>query len=158
MIPKNLLPEGLHYFIAGGWAVCPALATDRDVFVQTTGDLHDTRAALLDHLRAEGFDVEEEDETRDLVIADGYSTIPIAKVAKVKQKFCQDIHLLVTSGDVMDVLDTFDISTSMVAITDNGKIVRGSDYSAINKPVVKTKDTPTTEERHAKYTARFAHQ
>ena len=156
LIPKNLLPEGMHYFIAGGWAACPALATDRDLFVQTTGDLNDTRAMLLDHMRAQGFDVTEEDEHRDFETSDGYSHIPIAKVGKVKQKFNKDIHVLVTSGDVENVLDTFDLSVSQVAITESGRIVKGTHYTDPTQPIYVVKDTPTTPAREEKYRRRFS--
>ena len=156
MLPKNLIPDGLHYFIAGGWAACPALATDRDVFVQTAGDLIDTRAMLLDHMRAQGFEVVEEDETRDAVTINGYDNIPIVKVAKVTQKRAQPIHVLVTSGDIEEVLNTFDINTSQVAITDTGRIVKGDNYSSPVQPVCKVRDTPSTDARFSKYEARFA--
>ena len=146
MIPKNLIPEGMRYFIAGGWAVCPALATDRDLFVQTTGDLTDTRAMLLDHMRAQGFDlVEEGDEngipTLDLIRTD-YIMVEVMKVAKVSQKFAQDIHVLLTTGDVADVLNSFDLSVCQIAITETGKIVRGDYYTHPYKPIYVVNDTP----------------
>lgn len=155
MIPRNLIPDGLHYFIAGGWAACPALATDRDVFVQTTGDINDCRAMLLDHMRAQGFDVIEQDESRQFTTLEGHEDIPVAKVAKIKQKYAQDIHVLVTSGDVDAVVNTFDISASQIAITESGRIVRGDNYTTPMQPVYKVKDTPTTPARFAKYTERF---
>ena len=128
MIPKNLLPEGSQYFIAGGWAACPALAQDRDVFVQTTGDLDNTRAMLLDHLRAHEFDFEEQSAQDDH--ADYAGILSIAKVAKVKIKLATDIHLLVTNGDPSDIIESFDISTCQVAITSSGRILRGSGFTA----------------------------
>jgi hypothetical protein len=155
MIPKNLLPEGTRYFIAGGWAVCPALATDRDVFVQTTGDLSATRATLLAHMQAEGFDLTKEGETRYFA-GWGYAFVPIAKVAKVKVKFAQSIHVLVTNADVAEVLETFDLSICQVAITHTGGIVKGSYWTAPNEPICVLKDTPTTLARKEKYEARFA--
>lgn len=155
MIPSNLLPEGTQYFIAGGWAACPALAQDRDLFVQTTDNLTDTRQRLLNHMRAEGFDVQEEEETRDFVMSDGYSVMPIAKVAKVKIRFAQDVHVLVTNGDPEEVLSTFDLTTSQVAITHRGTVVKGPDYAPITTMPQKVKDTPTTDARLLKYRQRF---
>ena len=151
MIPRNLLPEGTHYFIAGGWAVCPALATDRDLFVQTTGDLDDTRAMLLDFMRARGFDVAED------VAENNYTGVPLLRVAIVKDKYAQDIHILVTSADVDDVLNTFDISTTQVAITESGRVVKGADYTSLTVRPIRLKDTPTTNERYIKYCERFGH-
>jgi hypothetical protein len=157
MIPNNLLPPGVEYFIAGGYAVCPALATDRDVFVQTTGNLEDIRAMLLDYMRANGFTVVEESKVD---VSDAYDggIVEISKVGKVLMGTKGlPIHVLVTQADVQDVLNTFDITTSQVAITRTGKVVKGNSWTSPARAPQITKSIPSTPERLVKYQLRFGH-
>jgi len=68
MLPANLLPEPYQStaFIAGGWAACPSLATDMDVWVPVPSPhvskpepndirvlvhLHKVREEILKHLK-----------------------------------------------------------------------------------------------------------
>jgi hypothetical protein len=162
MIPSYLLPEGTRYFIAGGWAACPALATDRDVWLLSR-DPVETRDAVLKHLDATLFDDEWKelpdgrvtavDGSEDAYGVDATTTLKIATVDLTGQT----IHLLVTSGSILAVLDTFDISTHQVAISDTGGVVRGRNWTPVTEPPIKLRDTPTTDERMAKIAARYGH-
>jgi hypothetical protein len=67
MIPSYLLPEGTPYFVAGGWAACPALATDMDVWVLSRDPAATTRTNVLDHFKPRLFVDEYEEERSDEV-------------------------------------------------------------------------------------------
>jgi hypothetical protein len=157
MIPSYLLPEGTPYFVAGGWAACPALATDMDVWV-TSDNPARTRTEILEHFNAKLFADEYEEERSDEVAGDvdAYSnplTLKVARVLIGQKRF----HILVTSGDISDVLNGFDISTHQVAITDSGTVVRGYHWTPVTEPPIKLKDTPTTNDRLIKIAARYGH-
>lgn len=157
MIPSYLLPEGTPYFVAGGWAACPALATDMDIWVISRTPAP-TRTELLDHFKMRLFVDEYEEERSDEVEGDvdAYSnplTLKVARVSIGQKRF----HILVTSGDITDVLNGFDISTHQVAITDSGTVVRGYSWTPITEPPVKLKDTPTTDVRMLKIATRYGH-
>lgn len=163
MIPKSIVID-YRYVVAGGWAACPALATDRDVWVMCPAneDPGEVRAKLLQNL-SEGeyrYDYTEEDEDRlDL---QGYTGLyQVLKVAKIRMDAWggQDIHLLVTTADsALELVDAFDVSTHAVAIYDDGKIVRGTQWTPITEPPVMLRDTPTTAKRMAKIARRYGHE
>ena len=161
MIPKNLVPEGYTAFIAGGYAACPALAADMDVWVSVRpaqATLDEVREQLLAHLADwdfGNFSFTEEMETRQ---CEGYQGMPgalILKVAKV-QVGALTVHLLLTDGDVFSLLESFDISTHQIALTERGA-VKGSMWTPITEPPIKLRDTPTTDARMEKIRARYAH-
>lgn len=157
MIPTNLLPEGTNYCIAGGFAACPALAQDKDVWVFASeiepGDAGHRREELLKHLTEQGFEFEAEDETRN---AHGYEgMIDILKVATIRTNDIP-IHLLVTTADsVFDLMESFDISTHQIALTPEGRVVRGSQFTSVTESPVKLRDTPTTDARMVKISQRY---
>lgn len=160
MIPNSLLPEGTSYCIAGGWAACPALASDKDVWVFTeevlSGDIGHRREELLKHLEAEGYDFVPQDEERD---ACGYEgVISILRVAKVEVPGDLPIHLIVTTAkDAFDLIDSFDISTHQVALSSRGHVIKGGMFTPTTVPPIRLKDTPTTPERLRKIAARYGH-
>lgn len=160
MIPRNLLPDTSdtydRYLIAGGWAVCPALADDRDLFILAgpSADLQEIRQEVLDHLKAEGFEFTEEQETREFIGYDGL--VGIGKVAKVQFENGQDIHVLVASTKIpQEVLNSFDLSICMVGITQDGTLVKSEYWTPPTELPTVMKDTPTTSVRCNKYVERF---
>lgn len=158
MVPKNLLPSDTRYVVAGGWAICPALATDMDLFVLAGqhADLQEVRQELLDHFKAEGFNYVEEQETREFVGYDGL--IGIGKVAKVESAYMggKMIHVLVASTTIAEeVLNSFDLSICMVGIMDDGKVITSAYWTPPTERPAVVKDTPTTQARLNKYLERF---
>lgn len=153
MIPNDLLPPGTRAFIAGGYAACPALATDMDVWVQvySEGEIEPMRARLLDHFRTSAIPYTEETGTNENYGLDTRRTVT-AKCAKVYRRI--PIHVLVTTGGVAAVLDSFDISTHMVALTPWG-VQRGADYTPITETPRVLRQTPTTPARLLKICTRY---
>jgi len=170
MIPAGMLPDGVKWCVAGGWATCPALATDQDiwVFAKGLGSLAEVREMLLDHLRKYfGMDFDEEVvvlEDRRVVegvdASEGYETLPTTTVKVASfYKAGAERHLLVTDAkDAHALVNSFDISTHMVAIMPNGQVVTGDEWTTVNEKPVMVRDTPTTAARLEKITARYAHQ
>lgn len=160
MIPKNLLPEAHNeYVVAGGWAVCPALATDMDLFILAGphADLPEVRQEVINHLKVEGFDFTEQEEMREFIGYDGL--VGIGKVAKVDTGTGKEIHILIASTTrVEDVLGSFDLSVCMVGITNTGRVVTDNCWTPPTAPIAVTKHTPTTDARLAKYVERFQPQ
>lgn len=163
MIPYNLLPAKYQKsaFIAGGYAACPALAQDIDVWVTVPQDeLDEPRAAILQHLREHGFVFEEQTDRRieQTTMPAGYEmNIAIRKVAKVSHcRSEQQWHILVTEGDVDQVLGSFDVSTHQVAITPYG-VVCGENWTPTDVWPRRLKDTPTTNDRLRRIALRFGH-
>lgn len=157
MIPHNLLPERLNqWIVAGGWAACPQLATDTDVFVLAGKhvDLLELRQELLDHLKDTGLEFSEESETREFIGYDGL--VGIGKVARVWRDDGSVIHILVAStSDPRDVLNSFDLSISMVGIMPDGRVITTNYTTSPVEPIIVVKDTPTTAARLKKYNTRF---
>lgn len=159
MIPRDLLPEGAFYFIAGGWAACPSLATDKDVWVTYPRgtNLVAARQHILDHLKETGYWYTEEQDGRTETVNDGYAGIEvnILKVAVVN--FVVPIHILVTDAMAHEVLQGFDVSTHQIVLLSDGGIQYGPDWTPITVPPIKLKNTPTTDARMRKIAARYGH-
>ncbi len=172
---RVILPEKYHdkWAIAGGWAACPALAEDMDVWVLGAANVDTVRAeilACLDETLVLGggklggcgffnhsyFRVEVQDETRT---TPGYeiSNVTIRKVAQLTRANLS-IHLLVTDApNASDLLLGFDISTHQVAILHDGTVVKGPNWTPINMPPVMLRATSTTPTRMDKIAARYGH-
>lgn len=183
MLPANLLPypQDEAAFIAGGFAACPALAEDIDVWVpvDVTGvdDPFDAvwkmRDYLVAYLRQEfGAAFTEHDgmDSRRHVVPtppsqrhgkllttfEGYHLpIPIRRAGVVVvEGGSLPYHIIVVGGDVDEVLSSFDITSHMVALTRKGVVV-GEHYTPpFEEPRVVTKKY-TTEARLAKIRARY---
>lgn len=156
MIPRNLVPDHLYnsVFIAGGFAACPALASDIDVWVPYIGgeDLLLMRRQLLSHLHAEGF-VATEEEGGTVHDYNGVA-INILKVAVIDGG--TPIHLMVCNAPVDIVLQNFDISTHQIALTANG-VVKGAGWTSTMVPpvVFEDKENEHTPERLKKIAERY---
>ena len=134
MLPHNLLPIEFREvaFIAGGFAACPSLAEDIDVWVpiQTLSpnpwdDVWTARKALLTHLlqfplefttTPEDVDGSPRDRNRMIVRStfEGYNLpLPIYRVAGVEVVGGSlPYHIIAVGADIDEVLSSFDISTS----------------------------------------------
>lgn len=159
MIEKHLLPEGERYFIAGGFAACPALANDVDVWVESSYYNPElSRKKLLEHLMLTygvlNITVEETGET--CAYSDIGESFQTMKVASLRGDNGVRYHIMVTTGDVLQVLHGFDISTHQVAITSEGVVVTGDDFTKTSEPPRVLRDTPSTPERLIKITQRYA--
>jgi hypothetical protein len=178
VIPANLLPEAYQksYCVAGGWAACPALAQDMDVWVYgiETSELETVRCELIAHLSAENakvpyyrrpFYVEQQTEARNTDAREEYEskTVEIRKVAKVEVKLSprarrKVIHLLVTDArNPAEILDGFDVSTHAVAIDYSGAVWKGIGFTAPHIPPVALLMNEKTPARMRKIALRFGH-
>lgn len=164
MIPEGLLPSReQEAFIAGGWAACPSLASDMDVWVRVDPferSIDKVREHLVDYLKNLFlYEFEEQaDERKSLTGVDeqGYDIeVEMRKVGKVTY-FAQPIHIMLTYASVDKLLQCFDVSTHQIAITDQG-IVKGEKWTPITVPPVKLKHTPTTDARMEKIAIRYGH-
>lgn len=144
--------------IAGGFAACPDLAGDTDVWVlvgnRSAAYIRALRENILSQLRQRGVQfVEEEEETQqpregcgdDAYLVSG----KVARLADNRQ------IILSTASDVQSLLETFDVSTHQIALTSDGALIRGSGFTSIYTRPVALRDTPTTDERLVKIRARY---
>lgn len=155
---KNLIPDHLLWCIAGGWAACPALASDMDVWVYSVAhtDLLDVRREIIKHLAVEGFEFETLDDK--VKIGDYPDELQTKKVAWVTIG-TTEIHLMVTTAwSPRELVNSFDISTHMVAIDQDGRVIRGEDWTPVSVPPRIVNYYPATQARLEKISARFGHE
>lgn len=156
-IPDDLLPTGTNAYIAGGYAACPERALDIDLWVRvpTLEDLSLFRQQLLDHLVERRFAFTPLEDRREYKDDYGEFMGGVMKVAKVPYA-PYPIHIMVTDLGPVDLCDTFDISTHMVA-WDGERCFRNPDkWTALTEDPIAWKDTPTTTERLEKIRTRYA--
>ena len=161
MVPFNLLPAEmrLRAFIVGGWAACPALAGDLDVFVLCAKGaaisaiaLDTERRDIITHLATSSFEYECEDT---MIYEHAFN---IRKVARVTTGAYPNIHLcLANTSNIQAVLAGFDVSTHQVAIDCYGHVIRGKDWTPVHVPPRALLNTSNTPERMARIAARFGH-
>lgn len=173
IVPFDILPEEWQAdsFIAGGFAAYPALASDIDLWVTvpTGNDLEGVRAELVLHLQAKGFVYAEQKDREEgaRINNDDPEDYPMfldnRKVAVVTArhgfKYAKPIHIIVTNGDVDEVLRGFDISTHQIALLlpfTNPTEHEGNDYTRLDEEPRILKDTPHTRERYARIRERYA--
>lgn len=159
MIPKNLLPEGLDWFIAGGYAAVPALAQDIDVWVLTRTPV-ETRRQILLHLQKEGLTLwteEQDNPAEKMEVYDHFCTV--LKVANVRPSgWMPSIHIVVTDAEsVGEVLDGFDISTHQIAIHPERGVVRGQHWTSPIDPPFAFRANVNTPKRMKKIAERYGH-
>ena len=168
-------------FIAGGFAACPALAEDVDLWcpVDTT-DANDPfvrvweeRDRVADSLRAAFGAWFTEHDGNDTVRSkpplpphilhgklrstfEGYHlAIPIRRVGVLDiPGHSLPYHIIMVGADIDEVLSSFDISTHQVALTSRG-VVRGEHYTAPFEPPVVIQQKYTTDARIARIRQRY---
>jgi hypothetical protein len=176
MIPNTLLPEQYRAdaFIAGGFAACPALASDIDVWIPVSpGTCNAARDEILQYLRETQDNFSEQDgdtsprgriqhnvalaNSQLLSTFEGYHMVlGLRRVATVNVVGASlPYHLIVVEGSLDDVLSSFDISTHQVALTPKG-VVKGADWTSIFEPPVVITEKYTTPQRLEKIRARYA--
>ena len=160
MIPRALATalNGLNWCVAGGWAACPSLATDRDVWIFSidTIELEGCRQRLLDAVKStKGFTEQTETE---VINYEGVN-FTIRKVGYFNySKELQPLHLMISDAPSPEaVMAGFDISTHAVAIMPEGQIIKHPDWTAVNVPPVKLLNSNSTEARMTKIAVRYGH-
>lgn len=155
---SDLIPAGLDWCIAGGYAACPALARDIDVWIYNIAseDLESQRDLLAQELSRVyrcAFVPSTETRASSSYLQD---KISILKVGEVIQR--KPIHLIVTdAGRPMDILCGFDVSTHAVATLPNGDVVVHPLYTHPGQPPIALASNEKTPERLARIAARFGH-
>ena len=156
MIPSNLLPANTDWFIAGGYAACPALASDRDVWVTAeTSDMDATRERILAHL-------ETEFEKWQIVVLEpsqrqeGTYALSL-KVARVITPGVPCEIIVTDAENAHALIDGFDVSTHQIAILPNGMVVKGALWTSITERPIKLRDSDTTDARMVKIATRYGH-
>jgi hypothetical protein len=167
---------GLNWMLAGGWAACPTLASDRDVWVfgLQADELESERHSLLDTLRLNVKSPYVMEEQNDIQTGRGYEgvEITIRKVCVIDTRRkdgdtfndCRDgslriqpIHLMVTDApSPIAVLMNFDVSTHAVAIMPEGQIHLHPMWTPVNEQPRVLLNNSNTPERMTRITARFA--
>lgn len=156
------ISQGQGWCIAGGYAACPGLATDCDVWVFLQGfgggDAEDFRVQILSNLKewssfwGFAFTPEANDPDRPTEFYDLGNDILCWKVAKLDD----GRHIILTDArDAAHLLENFDISTHQCALTSDGEFIKGSQWTPIDVPPVMLRDTPNTRDRMQKIEARY---
>jgi hypothetical protein len=150
--------------IAGGFAACPDLASDCDVWVYgiptkvgTHSPEHPAwtfRQSILWRLQNRNVAFEEEQNNMQFHdwydIGDGVLCWKVARLADGRQ-------IILTDADSIDaLLDRFDVSTHQVALSSDGEIVRGSHFTPITKPAKMIRDGGNTAQRMQKVQQRYS--
>lgn len=172
MIPKELLPPDLmgSAFIAGGYAACPALASDLDVWVYVPrGDdeadgekLDATRGRILVWLETEMWPYELQDSNHlpeGAEVKEGVYPFHSQKVAVVRSPhWSHPVHIIVTTATPAELLEGFDISTHQIALV-FGNVIKGSGWTPITERPKRLSGAfnVSTEARLEKIAARFGH-
>jgi hypothetical protein len=173
MISPSLLPEEFResFCIAGGFAACPVLANDIDVWVYgiDTDQLEDARNIILSYLNNGGANdynhvPEAGDESQ---VAYEHGMVHIKKVAVLKRgpllkpnRRYKPIHIMVTDAhNPGDIIDGFDIGTHAVAIDHDGRVWKhrhGWDAPHQRPSILRV--NVHTQKRLDKITHRFGHE
>lgn len=169
---NQLVPIGMPWCIAGGFAACPALANDIDVWVYQQSDLSLARTRVLEHLGemlalapkyGKPFVLEAVTGSEQQQASERYQNmrVNIEKVAMVygRNGFSKvkPVHLMVTDApDPSVILSGFDVSTHAVAIDQNGRVHTQNFTHPGEKPqaLLRNEKTPTRMKRIAE---RFGH-
>lgn len=173
----DLIGSGTQWCIAGGYAACPALATDMDVWIyQVKDDLETVRRQLIVNIERLTTTLNETrpiwpekrflwTSSAETQLAPAYQgiNVQILKVGDFIEPHShrsKPIHLMVTDATSPgEILEGFDISTHAVAIDQSGRIWKHSGWTAPHQPpavlfVAKNGKTP---ERYDRICRRFGH-
>lgn len=167
MIPEGIVPEGMKWCIAGGFAAAPALANDIDVWIYDVeeiapGDIEFVRNELAKQLRVKFglYNFTPSDETRT---SSNYSqeNVTILKVGVLEDPMGlrKPIHIMVTNANSpMGILDGFDISTHAVAILPDGTVLQHPHYTPPQQFPQTMRWNEKTPERLKRIAKRFGHE
>jgi hypothetical protein len=151
------LAIGLPWCIAGGYAACPQLAGDMDVWVlagpqpygsgleQLAERICKANPVIVPHAPM---------ETDPPYILDHGCTI--FKVGAQYPPSGVTVHLMATEcSTIQELLDCFDISTHQCALNKDGEFIKGRNWTPITESPVELFSTPNTAARLAKIRARY---
>lgn len=161
LLPAGLLPDHLakRAFIAGGYAACPDLAADIDVWVDAGDRMTEVRQELLAHLADRRWAITPQDGTDSRRLDgedyDGDLEVDIRKVCVIPWN--PPIHLMVTNRGLKAVLAAFDISTHQVGIDPWGVRQEGREFTPLTESPEVLRHTSTTAARLEKIRTRYAH-
>lgn len=165
----QILPPYLRQsaVIAGGYAACPALAADIDVWVLVSpAVLRQARQDILIPLSDLDVHVAPENTREAMRVGEnslGYDELDfrVLKVATITGLGRLPFHIMVTDAPApLALLCGFDLSTHQcVLIRGQGGFdrVSGPDWTPVNYPPVVLRETTQTPNRVAKLVARYQH-
>ncbi len=160
---EGLLPPKTKWCIAGGFAACPALASDIDLWVYgvRTHELQVRRAEILLHIAGSDFNVSteggdnvksEEYEEEDF----GISILKVGRIGIGRGNGNTPVHIMVTDAKTpLELLHHFDISTHAVAIDRYGSVIKHPKWTKVTATPVALREHSTTEDRLTKIIARY---
>ena len=170
----KLLPETFRssWCIAGGYAACPALAKDIDLWVYDRHDLAEARQTILDHLKAQldavqryyqrPFAFEPEEATEQHQGDERYCNlfINISKVAVIYgrsvNREVKPVHIMVTDAPGPgELISAFDVSTHAVAIDHNNRVFKHGTYTHPGQAPALIRCNAKTQGRYEKICDRF---
>lgn len=165
MLPSNLVPTGYSWCVAGGWAACPPLATDMDVWIFDIPDEFELESVAKDlqeyykgqaEVDGEEFEAEDDANVREGSTEYGSWSRKVGQYTTVSGR---KIHFIVTTADTpSDIISSFDISTHQVAITSFGLVIKGDNYTPPGQQPAVLRWTETTYDRYRKICKRFGHR
>lgn len=160
--------------IAGGFAACPALASDIDVWVLDCVSPEETRDEIIKCWYVTGrmrvaspmmSKITLEPDNHSLIQgrehSAGYGATKewqICRVGTVELlNSSKPFHILTTDcTSAFELVETFDISTHAVAFSPTTMhVTHGSKWTKLTEPPQKLRDTPTTAERLVKICGRY---
>lgn len=176
MIP-GLFPTGMEWCIAGGFAACPALATDIDVWVYglLVDDMDRVRAELIAGFEAfcatnnvnrpiwpeKRYLFTPQTEESSFLVYEQESAY-IQKVGVVylpRSSKVKPIHVMVTNApDPGSLLTGFDVSTHAVAIDKTGRVWTEARWTPPQIVPIELSSNPKTPERMQRIATRFGHE
>lgn len=148
-------------FIAGGYAVAPAQANDIDIWVKVSAGTNmpvvkqHIQQYLIDQYGLDLVTKLEDGREFGTTSGDYHEVFETLKVATVKLSNNLSYHVMMTTGDIFDVVNSFDLSICQVGIDELGLTHKGEDYTPPYGRILVVKDTPTTYDRMLKYMERF---
>lgn len=149
------LAQGFPYCIAGGYAACPQLASDMDVWV-LTGPV-DSLEDIADEIREEcpaivPFDMSIANEP-EYILDHG---VRILKVGTQYPPVGVPMHLMLAEcRTITGLLDCFDVSTHQCALNADFEFIKGLQWTPITVPPVELFSTPSTAARMRKIAERY---
>lgn len=150
MITNEQLANGRKWWIAGGWAACPQLASDQDVWIAAKPN--EDIGEVAQKLQGAFSEIDTDDALAN--DAEGYEDlgIDVVRVGSLDNR-----HIMVTNvEDIKMFLDAFDISTHQCAITSEMEFVKGHQFTPITAAPIQLRDHTKTPSRMRKIAERYA--